>query len=155
MQDTSRLPFAYHEGAPSEKNAHLLQIIVVISSGILSSSAIATVVKAWLDNRKTTLTIQIDGNRKTLTYEGHHLNQDATPLQTLLEKLREDTNVAPPVDAVTIDLIDDGQKEEGVLEVGNHQENTIHDGSEQAVAGERLSLLKRLLPGWLHRELNT
>ncbi len=127
----------------------------MIGSGILSSSVIATVLKAWLDNRKATLTIQIDGNRKTLTYEGHHLNQDAAPLQTLLEKLREDTNIAPPIDAVAIDLIYDEQNKEGVLEVGNHQEHTIHSGSEQAVAGEQLSLLKRLLPGWLHRELNT
>lgn len=155
MQDTSRLPFAYHEGAPFEKNANLLQIIVVIGSGILSSSVIATVLKAWLDSRKATLTIQIDGNRKTLTYEGHHLNQDAAPLQTLLEKLREDTNIAPPVDAVAIDLIDDGQHKEGVLEVGNHQEHTIHSGSEQAVVLQQLSLLKRFLPGWLHSELNT
>ncbi len=155
MENTSRLPFAYQEGASPEKHAHLLQIIVVISSGILSSSAVATVVKAWLDSRKTTLAIQIDGNSKTLTYEGHHLNQDAAPLQALLEQLRADTNVAAPVDAVAIDLIDDGQNEEGVLEVGNHQEHTMHAGSEQAVAGEHLSLLKRLLPGWLHRELNT
>jgi hypothetical protein len=114
MENTFRLSFASKKGAPSEKNATLLQIIIVISSSILSSSAIATVLKAWLDNRKTTLTIQIDGSRKTLEYEGHHLTQDAATIQTIVEKLNENTKVVIPVDIVTIDLTDDGQKEEDV-----------------------------------------
>src|SRR5262249_38336826 len=131
MENTFRLPFAYQKGALYEKHSHLMQIIIVISSGILSSSAIATVVKAWLDNRKTTLTIQIDGDRKKLQYAGHHLNQDAATIQTLLDTLKEDTHVAPSVDAVITLLTNDGQKEEDVLEVDSHQENTIHDGNEQ------------------------
>jgi len=151
MENTFRLPFTYQGGAPYEKHSHLIQIIIVISSGILSSSVIATVVKAWLDNRKTTLTIQTDGDSKKLQYAGHHLNQDAATIQTLLDTLREDTHVAPSVDAVITLLTHDGQKEEDVLEVGGHQENTIHDGSEQAVALEPPSLLKRLLPSWLSR----
>ena len=48
-------------------------------------------------------------------------------------------------------LTDDGQKEEYVLESGSHQQNTIHDGNEQAVALEPPSLLKRLLPDRLPR----
>jgi hypothetical protein len=151
MENTFRLPFAYHEGALSEKHPHLIQIIIVISSGILSSSAIATVVKAWLDNRKTTLTIQIDGDRKKLHYEGHHLNQDTPTIQAILDTLSEDTQVAPSVDAVITLLTNDEQKEEDVLEAGNHLENNIHNGSERAVALQQPSLLKRLLPGWLSR----
>jgi hypothetical protein len=41
MENTFRLPFAYQEGVPSENHSHLIQIIIVISSGILSSSALA------------------------------------------------------------------------------------------------------------------
>jgi hypothetical protein len=151
MENTFGLPFASKKGAPSEKNATLLQIIIVISSGILSSSAIATALKAWFDNRKTTLTIQIDGGRKTLVYEGHHLSQDAPTIQTIVEKLSENTKVVIPVDAVITLLTDDGQKEEAVLESGSHQDTASHDDSEQAVPRQHPSLLKRFLPVWLHR----
>jgi hypothetical protein len=114
MQNTFRLPFISKKGVPSEKNATLLQIIIVISSGIFSSSAIATALKAWLDNRKTMLTIQIDGDRKTLVYEGHHLSQDAPTIRTILDTLSENTNVIIPAGTVIIDLTDDGQKEEAI-----------------------------------------
>lgn len=151
MENTFRLPFAAKKGAPSEKHATLFQLIVVNSSGILSSSAIATALKARLDNRKTTLTVHIDGGRKTLAYGGHHLNQDAPTIQTIMEKLSENAHVIIPVDAVITPLTADGQKEEAVLESGNHQETTTHDDSEQAVARQQPSLVKRFLPVWLHR----
>jgi hypothetical protein len=112
MENAFKLPFAFKKGARPEKNTPLLQIIIVISSGILSSSAIATALKAWLDNRKTLLTIQIDGSRKTLVYKGHHLAQDAPTIQTIVEKLSENTHVVTSVDAVVIDLTDDEQKKE-------------------------------------------
>jgi Effector Associated Constant Component 1 len=150
MENIFGLPFASKKGAPSEKNGALLQIIIVISSGILSSSAIATALKAWLDNRKTTLTIQIDGGRKTLAYEGHHLNQDAPTIQAIVEQLSENTKVVVPVDAVITLLRDDGQKEEAVLQAGSPQDPVSHDDSEQAVPRQHLSLLKRFLPLWLH-----
>lgn len=151
MENTFRLLFASKKGAPSEKNATLLQIIIVISSGILSSSAIATALKAWLDNRKTTLTIQIDGGRKTLAYEGRHLSQDAPTIQTIVEKLSENTKVAIPVDAVITLLTDDGPKEEAVLEAGSHQDSASHDDSEQTGPRQHPSLWKRFLSVWPHR----
>ncbi len=52
MENKFRLPFAYNKGTLPEKNSNLLQIIIFIGSGILSFSAIATVLKALLDNRK-------------------------------------------------------------------------------------------------------
>lgn len=64
-------------------------MVLVISSGVLSSSAIATALKTWLENRKTKLTIHIDEKGNTLTYEGHHLNQDAPTLHALPEKLSQ------------------------------------------------------------------
>jgi hypothetical protein len=151
MENTFKLPFAFKKGALSQKNVTLVQIIVVLSSGILSSSAIATALKAWLDNRKTLLTIQIDGGRKTLVYEGHHLDQDATTIQTIVEKLSKNTQVVTSVDAVMIGLTDDEQKEEAVLEAGSHQDTASHDDSEQAAPRQQPSLLKRFLPVWLHR----
>jgi hypothetical protein len=120
MEHTFRFPFTSKKGARSEKNTTLLQIIVVISSGILSSSAIATALKAWLDNKKTTLTIQIDGGRKMLTYEGQHLNQDAPTIQIIMERLSENTKVVPSVDTVITFLREDEQKEQDALEAGNH-----------------------------------
>ncbi len=39
--------FAAEKGGPSGKNAALLKMIMVISSGILSSSAVAAGLKAW------------------------------------------------------------------------------------------------------------
>jgi hypothetical protein len=152
MENTFKLPFASKKGIPSEKNATLLQIIIVISSGFLSSSAIATALKAWLDNRKTTLTIQIDGGRKTLAYEGHHLSQDAPTIQTIVEKLSENTKVVIPVDAVITLLTEDGQKVEAVLEAGSHQDTASHGDCERAIPRQHPSLLKRFLPVWLHRE---
>ena len=149
MKDIFRLPHGHPEHT---KNSSLLQIIVVIGSGILSSSALATVAKAWLDNRKTRLTIQIDGKRKTLTYEGHHLNQDAATIQNVLSVLGNESAVARSVDVVTINLADDGQKEAYVLAAGDRQENTAHDDREQAVPLQQPSLLRRLLPDWLRKE---
>jgi hypothetical protein len=151
MENKFRLPFAYHEGSSSEKHSNLLQIMLVLSSGILSSSAIATVVKAWLDTRKTTLTIQIDGDRKTLQYEGHHLKEDAATIQTVFDTLNEDTKVAQSIGTVITLLTDDRQKEKHILASGSHQEHISHGGSEQAGALQPPSFLQRLLPGWLHR----
>jgi hypothetical protein len=149
MKDTFKFPFAHPEHT---KNSTLLQIIVVIGSGILSSSALATVVKAWLDNRKTKLTIQIEGNKKTVEYEGHHLNQDTATIQSVLDVLSKNTTVATAVDVVTINLTNDGQKGAYMLTAGDHQEDTTRDGSEQIATRQQPSLLKRLLPGWLHKE---
>ncbi len=143
MENPCKLPFVLKKGALSEKDVALLQVVIAISSGILSSSAVATVLKAWLDNRKTTLTIQIDGSKKTLAYEGHHLNQDAPTIQTIVEKLNEHTKVVIPADVVTIDLPYAGQQAEAILEVGSHQDTTSHIDSEQAITRQRPSLLKR------------
>jgi hypothetical protein len=132
MDNIFKLPFTWKNGISSEKKDVLLQTVIVISSGILSSSAVATALKAWLDNRKTTLTIQIDGGKKSLVYEGHHLNEDAMLIQSIVEKLSESTRVMIPVGAVTIDLTDDEQKAQSALETGSHQEITTHDDSQFA-----------------------
>jgi hypothetical protein len=152
MKDKFRFPFIYPGRAISGKNSTLLQIIIVLSSSILSSSAIATVAKAWLDNRKTKLTIEIDDSKKTLRYEGHHLNQDAATIQSMLGVLSKETTITTSVDVVTINMTDDGQKEAYRLTAGNHEKDIIHDANEQAPALQLISRLKRLLPGWLHKE---
>lgn len=149
MKDTFRLPFI----RPGyTKNSTLLQIIVVIGSSILSSSALATVAKAWLDNRKTKLTIQIEGNKKSVSYEGHHLSQDTATIQRVLDVLSKNTTVTTAVDVVTINLSNDGQKEAYMLTASNHQEDSTHDGCEQTPIFQQPFFLKRLLPGWLHKE---
>ncbi len=85
-------------------------------------------------------------------YEGHHLSQDAPTIQTIVEKLSENTKVVIPVDAVITLLTDDRQKKEAVLEAGSHQDIASHDDCEQAVPRQHPSLLKHFLPVWLHRE---
>src|SRR5689334_10335635 len=100
MENAFRFLFPSEKDVLSVKKGALLQLIVVISSGILSSSAIATALKAWLENRKTRLTIRIDDKGKTLTYEGHHLNQDAPTIHTLVEKLSQHPDAVIHVDAV-------------------------------------------------------
>lgn len=152
MEHNFRLPFANKRGKPSENISNLVQILLMLSSGILSSSAIAAVLKAWLDNRKTKLTIQIEGERKTLQYEGPHLNQDAATIQTVFAKLDEDTKVVLPIDRVTIELTYDEQQEEAVLQSLRQQENITADHREQAIPLQPSPLLQRLLPAWLHRQ---
>jgi hypothetical protein len=107
---------AWDEGPSPQKKVDLVQIIVVISSGILSSTTIATVIKAWLDSRKTRLTIQIDGETKKLEYEGLYLNQEVSTIQAILETLSKETHDTGSVDAVMIELRDDGQQEARLLE---------------------------------------
>ena len=107
---------AWDEGPSPQKKVDLVQIIVVISSGILSSTTIATVIKAWLDSRKTRLTIQIDGETKKLEYEGLYLGRDVSTIQALLETLDEEIHDTGSVDAVMIELRDDGQQEAHLLE---------------------------------------
>ena len=126
-----------------QKEGHRVQIIVVISSGILSSTTIATVGKAWLDSRKTRLTIQIDGETKKLEYEGLYLSQEISTIQAILETLGEETHDTESVEA-TIDLRDDGQQEACLLEALDHE--TADSG--QAVALSSPSSWKRLLLGW-------
>jgi hypothetical protein len=151
MENTFRFPFPLKKGVSSEKKSTLLQMIVVVSSALLSSSAIATALKAWLENRKTRLTIHINNEGKTLTYQGHHLNQDAPTIYTLVEKLSQHPHVVIPIDVEISPLRDDGQKEGDAPEIGSHQQKAIHDGSEQTVARELPSLLKQLWPSWLSR----
>src|ERR1039457_5465265 len=113
--------WASYEDPSRQKKVDLVQIIVVISSGILSSTTIATVVKAWLDSRKTRLTIQIDGETKKLEYEGLYLSQEISTIQALLETLDVETHATESVYAVTIDLRDDGQQEACLLEALDHE----------------------------------
>jgi hypothetical protein len=131
------------EDPSRQKKVDLVQIMVVISSGILSSTAIATVGKAWLDSRKTRLTIQIDGETKKLEYEGLYLSQEVATIQALLETLGEETHDTESVGTVTIDLRDDGQQETCLLEALDHEK----DASGQAVALSSPSPWKRLLLG--------
>ncbi len=136
---------ASDEDPSRRKKVDLVQIMVVISSGILSSTTIATVVKAWLDSRKTRLTIQIDGKTKKLEYEGLYLSQEVSTLQALLETLGEEKHDIASVDAVTMDLRDDEQQEVCVLEALDQEKAD----SEQAVALSSPSSWKRLLLlGW-------
>jgi hypothetical protein len=132
------------EDPSRQKKVDLVQIMVVISSAILSSTTIATVVKAWLDSRKTRLTIQIDGETKQLEYEGLYLSQEVATIQALLETLGEETHDTEPVDAVTIDLRDDGQQEACLPGALDHE--TADSG--QTVALSPPSSWKRLLLGW-------
>jgi galactitol-specific phosphotransferase system IIB component len=137
---------ASDEDPSLQKKVDLVQIMVVIGSGILSSTTIATVVKAWLDSRKTRLTIQIDGEAKKLEYEGLYLSQEASTIQAILETLGEETHDTESVGAVTIDLTDDEQQEVCLLEALDHEKAD----SRQAVALSSPSSWKRLLLGW-HR----
>jgi len=111
MENAFRFPFPLKNDELSVKKSALLQIIFVISSGILSSTAVATALKAWLENRKTRLTIRIDDKGKTLTYEGHHLNQDAPTIHVLMEKLNQSPDAVIHVDAVISPLRDDRPEE--------------------------------------------
>jgi aspartokinase len=136
---------AANEDPSRQKKVDLVQIMVVISSGILSSTAIATVVKAWLDSRKTRLTIQIDGETKKLEYEGLYLSQEISTIPALLEMLNKETHDTESIDAVTIGLRDDEQQEACLLEAHDHEKAE----SEQAVVLlSSPSSWKRLLPGW-------
>jgi hypothetical protein len=135
---------ASDEDPSLQKKVDLVQIMVVIGSGILSSTTIATVVKAWLDSRKTRLTIQIDGETKKLEYEGLYLSQEVSTIQALLETLGEETHDTESVDAVTIDLRDDGQQEACLLEALDHKKAD----SGQAVTLSSPSSWKRLLLSW-------
>lgn len=135
---------ASDEDPSRQKKVDLVQILVVISSGILSSTTMATVVKAWLESRKTRLRIQIDGETKKLEYEGLYLSQEVSTIQALLETLGEETYDTQSVDAVTIDLRDDGQQEACLLGALDHE--TADSG--QTVTQSSPSSWKRLLLGW-------
>jgi hypothetical protein len=100
MGNAFRFPFPSQKDVLSVKKSTLLQIIFVISSGVLSSTAVAAALKAWLENRRTKLTIRIDDKGKMLTYEGHHLNQDVPTIHALVEKLSQSSDVVIHVDTV-------------------------------------------------------
>jgi hypothetical protein len=138
---------ASSEDTSPRKKGDLVQIMIVIGSGILSSTTIATVLKAWLDSRKTRLTIRIEGETKKLEYEGLHLSREVSSIQAILETLGEQTHNTDAIDAVTIDLTDDAHQEAHLLEALDHKK----DDSGQAMVPSSPSPWKRLLPGWLHR----
>lgn len=155
MENKFKLPFITHKDSSLEKHSDLVQIIIIISSGILSSTAIATALKAWIDNRKTSLTIQIDGDTKKLEYQGHHLSQDAAAIQHIVEKMSEESNVVQSVNTVTIELSDSELKEEYVLEARDIQvqtESTESEHNKQAIAVQQPFILKRIVPGWHHKK---
>ena len=155
MENTFRFPFSSKKGVSSEKESALLQAVIVISSGILSSSTIAVVLKAWLDTRKTRLTIQIDGDRKTLEYEGLYFSQDASTLQHVVEKLSEPIAAALPVDVVVTPLTDDEQTERKVLDAGRNLDTNTHQDGEQVIPRQQHSFLKQRLPLWLQRSIGS
>lgn len=66
------------------------QLITVIGTAVLSSSAVAATIKAWLDSRKCKITISIDGSTKKLEYEGPKIKQNVAAIQQLIDKFAED-----------------------------------------------------------------
>lgn len=145
MRDKLILPSAGQTDESPEKSSNLAQVLIIITSGILSSSAVAAVVKAWLDNRRTRLTVQIDGEKRTLEYEGHHLEQDAPLIQHVVETLNTRANSEQSLVSVTIDPEFEGKTEKYMLEAGTTQQQPVDAADKSASEQTSSSRLKRLL----------
>lgn len=89
------------------KEMPVLRAVTVIGSGLLSSTALAAALKAWLENRRTKVTIQIEGRRRTLTYEGHHLERDSATLQAMMTQLGEHERDLAPNERVRVSVVDE------------------------------------------------
>jgi hypothetical protein len=66
------------------------QLITVIGTAVLSSSAVAATIKAWLDSRKCKITISIDGTNKKVEYEGPKIKQNLAAIKMMIDQLAED-----------------------------------------------------------------
>lgn len=150
MSKDSKQLVIQSDNHPTDKHSTIIQLLIVIGSGILSSSVIATALKTWLDNQKTTLKVQIEGETKKLEYTGPRLHQDATVIQHLLNNLTE-ARQPSSTHPVTINLIYDQQEEAYVLAPDRTQQATITQENNEPVSLPP-SRIKQFLPGWLHRK---
>ncbi|HLG65530.1 MAG TPA: hypothetical protein VKY19_26635 [Ktedonosporobacter sp.] len=84
------------------------QVITVVGSALLSSSVVATAIKAWLDSRKRKITLSLDGSKKTLVYEGPNIKEDAATIQKMIDKLaKESGNDAI---RITVECLPEGRR---------------------------------------------
>jgi predicted esterase YcpF (UPF0227 family) len=61
------------------------EIVTYVGSALLSSAAVASVIKAWLASRRRKIRITVVGG--SLEYEGPNLKKDAEEIAAMIDKL--------------------------------------------------------------------
>jgi hypothetical protein len=84
--------FTSHE-IPQPRRSGAFEIISVVGSALLSSSVLATLIKAWLQSSRTKITITQTSSKTELTFEGPDLRESEETIQSLLESMRDKSPV--------------------------------------------------------------
>lgn len=78
-------------GRPEIPRPDTEQLITVLGSAVLSSTALAGAIKAWLEFNKTRITISLEGSKKTIKFEGPNLKASVTEIEHLINALSDET----------------------------------------------------------------
>jgi hypothetical protein len=70
------------------------QLVTVAGSAVLSSGALATVIKTWLESKRRKIVITFGGTGDKIEYEGPGLAEDAAEIEAMIERHRGDSDFA-------------------------------------------------------------
>ena len=88
VRDEMTCKFDSHQ-IPTPRRSGGLETISVAGSALLSSSVLTTIIKAWLQSRRTKITITQRSSETQLTFEGPDLKESEETIQSLLESMRD------------------------------------------------------------------
>jgi hypothetical protein len=78
---------------PSDKPRRYIPLVELFAStavAILTSSAFAAIIQAWLQRNKTRITIQIGKKGKKIEYEGPSIEHDVATIEKMIDMLAEE-----------------------------------------------------------------
>lgn len=81
----------YNETARDEKGhaiapaPDIFSLLSFAGSAVLSSTVLATAIKAWLQSRRVKITIETSENNKTVTFEGPNLKDSVPDIQAIIK----------------------------------------------------------------------
>ena len=96
----------YHESVmdaqrkPTVPRPDLFSLISFIGSAVLSSTVLATAIKAWLQYHKTVITIKISGSQKEVTFEGPGLKNSVSEIRAILEAMEHKEGTTPELEVL-------------------------------------------------------
>jgi hypothetical protein len=75
-------------GKPELPRQDTVQLITVLGSALLSSTLLATAIKAWLMSRRVKISVSVEGKKEKVTFEGPNLKKTIPQIEELINVLR-------------------------------------------------------------------
>ena len=107
----------------------IYSLLSVVGSAVLSSTVLATAIKAWL-HRKSKITIKVTGSQKQVTFEGPNLKYSVPEIQALLEAMQRKEGQIEELNVIAVAT-------DATIMTEAQYEAIYHPGREAGMVGRR------------------